>query len=601
MGKARVSRNGKPSTNGKPKTNDKDLKFLSDFQQLTNRLFYGNEVVSRLGLARALGADSKCHDVDAKCDYPKDITFQQYKAMYERDGIATKVVNIFPVESWTVEPWVYETEAMEDDEQTEFEKAWKLLAAQLNIYKVWAQLDEISGIGHYGVLLIGVDDGKELDQPIAGIDENGDYVEGDFPERKINFLMPFDEGHAVVAEWNKDKNSKRFGHPTFYNLTVVDPALSQAGGDGAYHLAPAAGEGKIQKVHWSRVIHVADNCRVSNIFGTPRMKNVFNYLLNIRRILGGSAEMFWNGGFPGTVFEIPSDLLKEREVEFDTDALKDEIEQWYRGFKRYLALKGPVAKQLMPNIADPTTSIDAQIMAVCVAIGVPKRMFTGTEEARLASLQDKDSWNRKIHRRNSMQCTPVIIKPTVDRFIAIRALPKPEEYFVFWPDVYAISETDKADVTGKLVAAVAEYIESGSFKLIPPLEFLTMIMDLTPAEAEKILESAMDAQESSEFDFLEPPEPVMEGGSTGENRKLTRPAGKQKRIMRNELMVNPVMRCMGDGDPGYKYGDSGRCYTYTKGNNSSKRKARRKARLQGIAIEATKRLQAMESQDEDSD
>ena len=46
----------------------------------------------------------------------------------------------------------------------------------------------------------------------------------------------------------------------------------------------------------------------------------------------------------------------------------------------------------------------------------------------------------------------------------------------------------------------------------------------------------------------------------------------------------PVERCTRNGKPGYRYGKSGRCYTYTAGNEASRKEAKRKAHLQGAAI-----------------
>ena len=46
----------------------------------------------------------------------------------------------------------------------------------------------------------------------------------------------------------------------------------------------------------------------------------------------------------------------------------------------------------------------------------------------------------------------------------------------------------------------------------------------------------------------------------------------------------PVNRCQLNNKPGYKWGDSGKCYTYVPGNRSSETKAKDKAVKQGIAI-----------------
>jgi hypothetical protein len=46
----------------------------------------------------------------------------------------------------------------------------------------------------------------------------------------------------------------------------------------------------------------------------------------------------------------------------------------------------------------------------------------------------------------------------------------------------------------------------------------------------------------------------------------------------------PVMKCTDKGKPGYKFGESGKCYTYTPGNSREEQEAKRKAVLQGVAI-----------------
>ncbi len=50
----------------------------------------------------------------------------------------------------------------------------------------------------------------------------------------------------------------------------------------------------------------------------------------------------------------------------------------------------------------------------------------------------------------------------------------------------------------------------------------------------------------------------------------------------------PVMTCSADGKSGYKWGDQGKCYTYTAGDEQSRTAAENKAKLQGRAIEANK-------------
>ncbi len=46
----------------------------------------------------------------------------------------------------------------------------------------------------------------------------------------------------------------------------------------------------------------------------------------------------------------------------------------------------------------------------------------------------------------------------------------------------------------------------------------------------------------------------------------------------------PVNSCSSNGKPGYKWGDSGKCYTYTPNDETSMKDAKKKALAQGIAI-----------------
>jgi hypothetical protein len=45
----------------------------------------------------------------------------------------------------------------------------------------------------------------------------------------------------------------------------------------------------------------------------------------------------------------------------------------------------------------------------------------------------------------------------------------------------------------------------------------------------------------------------------------------------------PVKQCQDKGEPGFKWGDQGKCYTYTSKDEVSRNKARRSAIIQGIA------------------
>lgn len=49
----------------------------------------------------------------------------------------------------------------------------------------------------------------------------------------------------------------------------------------------------------------------------------------------------------------------------------------------------------------------------------------------------------------------------------------------------------------------------------------------------------------------------------------------------------PIQSCTKNGKPGFKYGASGKCYTYTTGDEASRQQALEKAKAQARAIRAS--------------
>lgn len=58
----------------------------------------------------------------------------------------------------------------------------------------------------------------------------------------------------------------------------------------------------------------------------------------------------------------------------------------------------------------------------------------------------------------------------------------------------------------------------------------------------------------------------------------------------------PRERCQRDGKPGWRYGPTGRCYTYTPGNRASEANAIAKAEAQGAAIRRSEKRRGVSRQ-----
>lgn len=421
-----------------------------------------NAILSRAALASRL-VDPR-RDIEAECGHPKELFIQDYLKAFQRGDIAARVVTVWPEESWSQIPLVYETE---ETEETPFEEAWHHLTEEVPVMATLLRADILSGIGRFGIILIGVDDGKDLREP-AELDQR--------LGRKLLYLRPFDESVVQINSFVRDPRHPRYGLPESYTIHFLEDPI-------------AAGSGTTfnQSIHWTRVIHLCDNRTNSEVFGEPRLKKVMNRILDLQKIAGGAGEMYWKGGFPGLSIEAP-DAADTDEI--NLTELREQVDAYMNGLQRYLATIGVTAKSLAVEIADPSPHVETQLKLIAASIGIPWRVFVGSESAQLASQQDARTWMRRVRRRQEDYLSPYIIRPFVHRLIDMGILPAPSQLRIHWPDIEAPGERDRAEIANRMADALSKYINSGADVVIPPLQFLTSILGMTQKEAEMILKEA---------------------------------------------------------------------------------------------------------------
>lgn len=439
-----------------------------------------NHLMSRTQLL--LGRSNVRRSIEAECDHPAIITNEMYREMYYRFDIANRIVHIFPRDCFQVQPEVYEEP--DQDEETEFERAIKDVSARLRdpnslyedntasqLWSIVQRADELSGICQYGVMLLGLRDGRPLSEPAR-------FYTQDTPAKRVGLLYihTFPEYLATIKEFDRDPGSDRFGLPLYYNLKYSDDTIYETGGTGPK-------EDVI--VHWSRVIHLADDPKTFTVYGTPRMEAVYNRLLDIRKLYGGSAEMYWQGALPGLSFESDPAL---GEVSVNLQEMKDAVEAYFNGLQRFILSKHMAAKSLAPQVVDPSKQIEVQITAICIKLGIPKRIFMGSERGELASSQDDAAWNDRIRHRQQYYLTPMVIAPLIDRLISVGVLPRPNRFIVAWPDLKAQTEQEKANVAVSKTQALAQYVGSGSIRLIHELDYLSRILGFSVQDVMAMLD-----------------------------------------------------------------------------------------------------------------
>lgn len=534
---------------GPPVTNDQ-LKRLEDLCQ--------NLWTSRADLFR--GMFPRGSDVYKECNYPDVVTAQLYRQFYDRNPIANRTVQLLPRECWQVSPLVYETDNGKVD--TEFEKAWDALGQSLygedSVYEeeegspVWSYLckaDILSGIGTFGIILLGFNDGKLLEQPLEGVSPDGrpkditgvsdlqskDVYGGALPPNmsaplastmgtdaqyhgtqfspmlgtggpyandpeggkgkkktkqklKLLFMRCFDESLVQVVQYEASILSSRFGQPIMYLVTLNDPRQPHTG--IGLPLATV-------RVHWSRVVHLAEvMSESSEIFARPRMGPPFNNILNTDKIYGVSGEGYWRVGFPGMKLTTHPQL--GGDVNVDRAGLTDMVADYQQHLTRTLILMGMDAETISGTVSDPTPHINVNIEAICIYLQCPVRVFKGSERGELASAQDDSKWNDILRHRQNIYLTPKVIVPFVNRLIAVGVLPKPKRFKVQWPDLESMGDVQKAQILLTKTQAYSAAIAGNLFSIIPEHEYMTKFDSLDEDQAQAMLDAAQKAEEQKQ-------------------------------------------------------------------------------------------------------
>jgi hypothetical protein len=481
--------------------------------------FILNNITNRVKLSRALSPEAdERRNLYSECGYPLDpIDPTYYYDLYMRDAIAARVVEIQPKECWQVQPEVYEV--ADNKKLTRFEAAVNKLSSNLSPTRTWykqqassrlwtklAELDIKSRIGHFGVMLIGADDNNDFSQPAFGTDSNetgallNTLIANEMPSTvkdanpdikpltsrdeykpttNINYLKVFPESQVKVIQTESNPNSPRYGHPIRYTIQMSD-----------LRHGTISSPNQSLTVHWTRIIHVAEG---DGVYGIPALKQVLNHVLNLQKIYGASGEGCYQSSFAGLAF-ITHPTLDPTAVEVDESKLKDMAEAYIHGFQRVLYLLGMDVKQLAPMVIDPSPHIDKQLQAITIKLGVPISVFMGSERGERSSSQDDASHNDRIRQRQREHDTPVIICQTIDRFIALGALPEPEtgEYIVNWPDLDSVTKSQQAQISLTVTRALSEFIKGRVHEVLAPLDYLVDILGYSQEEAKNKMEAVKE-------------------------------------------------------------------------------------------------------------
>ena len=413
----------------------------SDTRAVRELLAVNSALVERLSTLSNFGMsfDGK-RDIYTAAGYKKALTFDDYYGAYRRQDISRRVVVAPANETWRKPPVVMDGLTTDDGStDTPFAEAWNELAtggqsvgdkpdAGKGLLHYLNRVDRISGIGRYGVLYLGVRDGKPPAEPLEQSSLSG-------PDDLL-FVGSYHEASAAIANTVAQRDNERFGLPEFYNLSTTS-------GDGSTTL----------RAHWTRCIHIAEDLESDDLYGTPRLEACWNRIFDLLKIMAGSGEAAWKLLDTGQILTTRQGAKLPTKASELTD-LEDQIDEFVHGLRRWLLAEGLESTGIEGTVEDPTGLVNINVALISAATGIPQRVLLGSERGELASSQDEQNWANIIATRQENYVSPMILRPVINRLCWAGVLPRPTTGIAIWWPPLADSRRDE-NATAAQRAAVA--------------------------------------------------------------------------------------------------------------------------------------------------
>jgi len=406
-------------------------------------------------LGKSFGGERDIYDA---LGYKKKLEFKHYWNKYQRNGIANRIVKIFPEMTWKDYPTFKST--------TRNEEKFKELKNDLRVFSYLERADRMARLGEYGLLIIGFNDLKpneDLSQPVKK-DRINDISD-------INFLSVISQGSVNNIEIEDDLSSPRYLKPKTYNVALED-------------------KNDNTEVHHSRVVHIVEQPDESDIRGTPCLKKGYNLLFNYEKVTGAPPEANWKQAVQNVLFNVDKevDLGEDKE-----EKIKEEVKDLEHSQRRFITAQGMDAQVLESSTDSPRYIYDNIMKSIAGTYGIPKRILTGSERGELASNMDIVTFYSNVKARQTKHAEPQILRPFIDK-LQQAGIMSNREYEFEWEKLYDITEIEESEIVNNWAGAISKLTDKYP-DIATAAEIRKKIFDFPVRNEEEMVQTVVDELE----------------------------------------------------------------------------------------------------------
>lgn len=413
-------------------------------------------MIARTALFSNTSQDAKHTYAWEAYGYKSTLEFDNFYNMYDRFGTAAGVVEIPVDESWSSMPKVTGSKAVID--------AVQQLDDESGFWAALIELDTRQRVGRYACLVPEIRDNSKLtDKPVARGPES------------VQAFKPLYEGQIKVIKTNDDGSPKEW----------------QLNEDGAGDKNEAAGRSGI--IHIDRVMHWAEGASGTSVYGRSCLRQPFNSLVTLEKIIGAGGEGFFKNAKGGKLFDIDKtnglELFKQAMGSQSIDDAKrkfnERLAAYNAGVDGAMVTSGFSLSPDSISLSDPDSFARWALNDIAASARIPATVLIGQQTGRLASDEDQYQLAKMATARRARFLTPMI-KRTIKWLQRINVIPA-GEFGIDWPDLFEPSVGEKLDNLGKLAGTVSK--AGYSLNMAAALKHFGIPPELVSGEPEDLTET----------------------------------------------------------------------------------------------------------------
>ena len=362
--------------------------------------------------------------------WPETIEFVNFWNMYRRFGIAKNIVEL-PVDTgWSTIPTIEGSEKLVSGIEA--------LDKRFNFWLRLKGLDTRQRVGRYAGMFMRVRDGKKPSEPLEG------KLSG---ESVLLEMMPLYESQLKVTETDQDPNSDNFGQPVMIEYNQ--------GADGSRN----EDANNSINIHASRIVFAAEGADNGWIQGIPALEASYNSLMDLQKIIGGSAEGFYKNAAQSVIFNL-QDAASAATYKDKLDDFSENYDDFTKNrFRRGMWTPGMDVNTLESRMMSPKDSFEVSLSDAAAGAQIPATILIGKQTGRLASEEDSTHFLSTVQSRRGNFMTEMI-RANIDWCMEWGILPF-AEYDVIWDNLLARSDEERLKNGDNMAAINQKQFQSG--------------------------------------------------------------------------------------------------------------------------------------------